>query len=161
MPERRGWEGRKGGRILSFKEKEARTGRRSSWGGQAAPSATQRPPITIKHFNDLLSDESLDFIVIHHVSLRKEKKACLNYTSQPPLGIILMELKDGRREAKVPGATHRYLILTAGLGMVQTISCIGVFLGRGSRPPTLPHIVRAARMGIMLFPAEGQEEALK
>ena len=31
-------------------------------------------PLTIKHFNDLLSDEPLDFIIIHHVSLRKEKK---------------------------------------------------------------------------------------
>lgn len=55
-------------------EKEARAGRRNTWEGQAAPTATHRLPITIKHFNDFLSDESLDFIIIHHVSLRKEKK---------------------------------------------------------------------------------------
>lgn len=81
-------------------EKEARAGRRNSWEGQAAPTATHWLPITIKHFNDFLSDESLDFIIIHHVSLRKEKKTCLNYTSKPgalSLGIEFMEIKDGER----------------------------------------------------------------
>ena len=125
---------------MSFEEKEARTGRRSSWEGQAAPSATQRPLITIKHFNDLLSDESLDFIVIHHVSLRKEKKACLTYTSQPPLGIALMEIKDGEG-SKGPGSHPQILTAAPGNGPNHFVHrCV---LGRGSQPPTLPHTVKS------------------
>lgn len=69
--------------------------------GPAAPTATQQLPITIKHFNDLLSDESLDFIVIHHVSLRKEKETCLNYTSKlgaRSLGVDFMEIRNGGKQ---------------------------------------------------------------
>lgn len=42
--------------------------------GKPCPLPPSRLPITIKHFNDLLSDEPLDVIIIHHVSLREEKK---------------------------------------------------------------------------------------
>lgn len=50
--------------------------------GKHYPLPPCRLPITIKHFNDLLSDEPLDVIVIHHVSLMKEKKPGLNETSK-------------------------------------------------------------------------------
>lgn len=78
--------------------------RRPGQGGEPAGKGQQHPlppsqlPITIKHFNDLLSDEPLDFIIIHHVSLRKKKKTCLNYTSKPgalPLGEDFIGIKDG------------------------------------------------------------------
>lgn len=72
--------------------------------GQAAPTVTLRLSITIKHFNDLLSDESLDFIVIHHVSLRKEKKTfILSSLVLSPPGIDIMEIKDeGKQRSQEP-----------------------------------------------------------
>lgn len=98
------------GRILSFMEKEARAGWRNSWEGQAAPTANHWLLITIKHFKDFLSDESLDFIIIHHVSLRKEKKTCLSYTSKPgalSLGIEFMEINKlwKQRSQELPTGT--------------------------------------------------------
>jgi hypothetical protein len=60
--------------------------RRPGLGGELAGKGKWHPlpprqlSITIKHFNDLLSDKPLDFIIIHQVSLRKEGKNCLNYT---------------------------------------------------------------------------------
>ena len=92
--------------------------RKLGWGEEAAGKGEQHPlpasqlPITIKHFNDLLSDEPLDFIIIHHVSLRKQKKpASITLSS---LGLI----SPGNRfhgnkgwegwRTEVPEASHRY-----------------------------------------------------
>lgn len=62
-----------GGKILSLRERRrGREGKElESEQHLLLPSQL---PITIKHFNDLLSDEPLDFIIIHHVSLRKKKR---------------------------------------------------------------------------------------
>ena len=61
---------------------QAGLGEEVSGKGEHYPPPPSRLPITIKQFNDLLSDKPLDIIIIHHVSLRKEKKPGLNHMSK-------------------------------------------------------------------------------
>lgn len=149
---------------MSFKEKEARARRRSRWEGPAAPTATRQPPITIEHFHDLLSDEPLDFVVIHHVALRDEKRACLSHASSLgpgalPLGMDFVDIKDGEG-SKGPGATHRHSLRTPRKGTKQSAhQCL--FLGSGSPAPPSHTQLAATRGGATLSPVEWQQEVLK
>lgn len=112
-------------------------------------------PITIKHFNDLLSDEPLDFIIIHHVSLRKEKKpASITLSS---LGLISPGNRfhgnkgwglAGEQRSQTPPIDTEANVLTP-LKRKKTFCASSQ--GKGLHPLHSPTQLRTTHMGVTFF----------